>query len=398
MSETHIFIGRQPIFDKKGQLTAYELLFRENSNKNSAGIDNPEQATEAVINNAILGFGLDELVGPHKAYINFPESFFHAEVDPPFSPEFVVIEVLEDVRPTPEVIAGLHQLKALGYTIALDDFIFKKEFIPFLKLADIIKLELNTLSHEKITLLTTKIRKVTQARLLAEKVETQAVYNACLEGGFDLFQGYFFAKPDIVKAKNVAVGKLNLMLLLQKISDPNINLDDLKLIVEQDVGLSHKLLKMALQYRQQTMPEFETIKEVMMLFGLKRVQSWTTMLSMTSVDDVVPEVFVMALSRAIFMREVAIQDRLAAVDSYYLTGLLSLLDVITHQPLEKVLNELPLNPAMIEGILQQKGDYWRILNMAKSFENATNQSNPSEYSILYLQSFKEARNLLKLAL
>ncbi|MDX1347158.1 MAG: EAL domain-containing protein [Thiomicrorhabdus chilensis] len=395
MSHSDIFVGRQPIFDKNSQLVAYELLFRGDASQNQANFECADTATETVIYNAMLGIGLDELVGPHQAYVNFPENFFHAEVDPAFSPQYIVIEVLEDVRPTPEVIEGLSQLKDLGFQIALDDFIFKKEYVPFLKLADVIKLEMHKVPLEKIPLLFSKIKKITQATLLAEKVETREIYKACLNSGCDLFQGYFFAKPEIVEGKKVSVAKLNLLDLLQKIADPQIALNELQLVVERDVGLSHKLLKMAYQYRTRSMPEFDTIKEVMMLFGLKRVQSWTTMLSMAAVNDVVPEVFVMALTRAIFMREIALKERLPAEESYYLAGLFSLLDVIMGQPLEKVLNQLPLSRSIVDGILEEEGDYGRLLNMAKGFEQSKMQKHRSDYGTFYLQAFNDARKVFK---
>lgn len=395
VSNADIFIGRQPIFDRNGQLNAYELLFRDGLSHNQAVFDCEQTATETVIHNAILGFGLEELVGPYKAFVNFPQSFFHPEVDPAFSPEFIVIEVLERVEPTEEVVAGLLALKEKGFQIALDDFIFKPEFVPFLQLADIIKLEMHTLSADKVALLCQKIRKVSRAKLLAEKVETREIYEACLAAGCDLFQGYFFARPDIVQGRKVSVAKLNLLMLLQKITDPQISLDELQAVVQRDVGLSHKLLKMARQYRTRRMPEFDTLREVMQLFGLKRVQAWATMLSLSAVDEVVPEVFVMALTRALFMRQMAIREGLPGEEGFYLTGLFSLLDTIMGQPMEEALKPLPLSHLIVEGILLGEGDHGRLLKLAQAFEHSQTQVQRSEAGALYLQAFQEARKLFR---
>jgi len=393
LSDSDIFIGKQPIFDKNNQVVAYELLFRGGVKHNSASFECEDQATETVIHNALLGFGLDELVGSNKAFINFPESFFCAGVDPVFSADSVVVELLETVRPTDEVIAALQELKDQGFQIALDDFVFKKEFIPFLKLADIIKLEVMNLSVEKVPLLFSKIRNVTNAKLLAEKVETKELHQACLEAGCELFQGYYYAKPEIVEGKKVSVARINLLDLLYQINNPNIALEELQAIIERDVGLTHKLLRMAKAYRTRSMPEFNTIREVLTLFGLKRVQSWTTMLSLATIDEVVPEVFVTALSRAIFMRNIALKEGLLSSESFYLAGMFSLLDVIMGQPLDNVLQQLPISQLIIDGLLERNGDYGRLIELAESYEKGQPDIEDAELGQMYLQAFQQTQKL-----
>ncbi|MDG6774798.1 EAL domain-containing protein [Thiomicrorhabdus sp. ZW0627] len=394
VTASDIFIGRQPVFNRNLELAAYELLFRSHGSERSAEFDCPDHATETVISNAVLGFGMEKLVGPFKAYVNFPESFFHEEVDPPFNSKFIVIEVLENIRPTEQVISGLQRLKNLGFKIALDDFVFKREYLPLLDLADVIKIEVNKISLDKIDLLCSSIRRITDAKLLAEKVETQEVYQACLNAGCDLFQGYFFAKPDVLQGKKISAARLNLLELLKAITEPNVNLEDLESIIKRDVGLSHKLLKMAWHYRSRTMPEFSDIRQVVVFFGLRRVQAWSTMLSLSSTGEVVPEVFVMALTRAEFMRTVAIEEGLGFEDSFYLAGLFSLLDVIMNQPMEDALIQLPLDNRIIEGVINESGDYGRLLNMAKSFEQSKMQDRGAAYGAVYLQAFREALAVL----
>ncbi len=196
-------------------------------------------------------------------------------------------------------MAGIKKLRQKGFQIALDDFVFKKEFIPFIRLADIIKIDIEGVKPEKIPLLIERIRKVANTKILAERVETQAIYEVCRDAGCDYFQGYYFAKPEIVTSAKLSVSKLHLLMLLRKLAQENISLEDLEEVVSQDVGLMHKLIKLAAQNRTVGMPEFETLRQVMTLFGLRRVQSWASMISMNLLDDVVPEVFNIARTRAI---------------------------------------------------------------------------------------------------
>ena len=388
------FVGRQPILDGGNNIYGYELLFRGGLSPTTAEFNSASSATAIVIRNAMMNVGLTELVGDAKAFINFPEEFFLEAQEPIFHHAQTIIEVLEDVRPTEEIITNIKYLKEQGYTIALDDFIFKNRFVPFIQMADIIKFDVENVSPEKLKPLFDKVKSITNVIILAERVETKEMFDHCKAAGADLFQGYYFAKPEIVTGKQLGVGKINLMQLLEKIVDPTLHLDDLEKVIEKDVGLSLKILKMAGQYRSARMPEFSTLKEVLNLFGLKRVQSWSTMISMTSLDDVIPEVFNLARLRAIFMRNVAHHEHLANIDSFYLAGLFSMLDVIVGQTLEQALSHIPISDEIKTGLLNGKGDYGRLLNIAESFEQ-NRADEHQEYALFYFNALKEVNCLNK---
>ncbi|GAB6069307.1 hypothetical protein JCM30760_04040 [Thiomicrorhabdus hydrogeniphila] len=315
--------------------------------------------------------------------------------DPFFHPSQVVIEILETVEPTKEVIEGVKHLKKQGFMIALDDFIFNKKFIPFIKLADIVKFDVLDIKPENIKPLFEKIKKIKDITILAERVETKDVFERCKKAGADLFQGYYFAKPEVVTGKKLGVAKLNLLELLEKVVDDSLHLDDLTAIIEKDIGLSIKIMKLARQYRTQTMPDFSSLKEVLTLFGLKRVQSWATMISMTALEDVLPEVFNLARLRAIFMRNAAQQEGLPLVDSYYLAGLFSMIDVILGQELKEALEQIPLNTKIKQGLLKGEGEYGRLLKAAKSFEiNRADQYQ--EFAVIYFEAMKEVNTISKI--
>ncbi|MDX1796195.1 MAG: EAL domain-containing protein [Hydrogenovibrio sp.] len=393
MNKQDFFIGRQPILDRNSQIYGYELLFRGGYDPNEAVFDSAESATAEVIHNSMMGLGLENIVGDGLAFINFPQNFFLDTADPCFSNNRIIIEVLEDVEPTPEVIDGIRALKKQGYTIALDDFIFKKRLIPLIELADIIKFDIQYVKPENIRPLFTKVRQVADVQIIAERVETKEMFNACKEAGADLFQGYYFAKPEVISGKKMELCRQNLMLLLEQIANENVYLGDLIEVVARDVGLTHKLLKMAEQYRSRNMPEFSSLKEVMMLFGLKRVQSWATMLSLSTVDDVMPEVFNIARTRAVFMRSLAKHENLPGVDSFYLAGLFSLLDVIMQQELKAALENLPINDQIKCGICDGKYEYGKLLGIAKQFETATAENVDPDYSKLYFSALSEVNQL-----
>lgn len=390
MSNNDFFIGRQPILDGNSQVYGYELLFRGGFDPNEAEFDSAEGATATVLHNAMMNLGLETIVGDRKAFINFPQSFFCIHDEPSFSNNIIVIEMLEDVEPTEEVITGVMALKEKGYTIALDDFIFKQKLVPLIKLADLIKFDVQYVKLENLPVLFNKVKTVTRAKIVAERVETKEMFTACKEAGADYFQGYFFAKPEIITGQQLSVNQLNLMQLLEKIADEDINLDDLVHVIEKDVGLSHKLMKFAEQYRNARMPTFSSLKEVMSLFGLKRVQSWATMLSLAALNDVLPEVFNLARVRAIFMRRLAQNKGLTNVDSYYLAGLFSLLDTLMGKALEELLSQLPINDAIKIGLVEGQGVYGDLLATAQRYENIAVDIEEPGVAALYFEAIAEA--------
>ena len=388
-----LFIGRQPIFDTNHDIYGYELLFRGGLANNASGIESDDEATATVVHNSMMGFTLDELVGDARAFINFPETFFQPDVTPCFSTDKIVCEVLETVPVTEETISAIKALKSQGFTIALDDFIFAKEYIPFIKLADIIKIDIEGVGKDKIPLLINKIRKVSTAKILVERVETKEIYQTCLEAGCHYFQGYYFAKPEVVTGRKMSVSSLHLFELLRRISNETISLDELEKIISQDVGLMHKLIKLAVQHRTLRMPEFDTLKQAMVLFGLKRIQSWATMISMDAMEDVLPEVFETARTRAIFMRRCAEHEGLPNIESFYLTGMFSLLDVILHQSLADAIAKLSLNEMIVDGLLHSKGNYGRLLMMVRAFEQSQSEGLDKIYSQLYMEALKESNSI-----
>lgn len=393
MKELEFFVGRQPILKKSGDLLGYELLFRGGFSANTEPF-NANYATATVIQNSMMGVGLCKLVGQdRKAFINFPQSFFSTPDNFSYFPKDVVIEVLEDVEPTPKVISTLRELKNQGRTIALDDFIFKKKYLPFIELADIIKLDIEVIKPESLAPLIRKVKDISGCRIVTERVETKDQFQNCLEAGSDFFQGYYFAKPEIVSGKKLNVSQLSVLMLIQKLNMPSIGLQQIIEVVEKDVSLVHKLIKIARYYQSQAMANFSTIRDILMLFGIERVKSWATLLAMTGMDHVVPEVMKLALIRASFMRRYALATDKRNPESYYLAGLFSFLDVLLKAEMNEVLADLPIADEIKAGLLNTAGEIGEAIALIKRFEHLKVKQDESHLNQLYFDAVEEAEAL-----
>lgn len=391
-----IYIGRQPIFDHSAEVWAYELLFRSGDGMNSAQILGGDHATAQVMLNLFGDMGLKNVVGDHKAFINFTEGLLLNENQPFFPPNQVVIEVLEDVNVSPEMIESLHKLRQSGYKIALDDYIFNPELAEFEACADVIKVDILEVGPQKLKEHIGRL-KDQGIKLLAEKVETREQFEFCRKIGFDLFQGYFFAKPQVLKGRSLPSNKLAIIQLLSQVYDPDIDMSVLSTTISQDVALSQKLLKFVSAIDNRF--ELNSIHDAVMRFGLKRLQSWASMLVLSKADDKPIELFNTSLIRAKFCELVGSQVGDHSKDSYFTVGLFSTLDALMDTPLEILLAELNFDETVKQALLAHAGSLGSTLMAVKSLEQGrTDFELPktitaSELSKIYLEAMEFSNQL-----
>lgn len=386
-----IFIGRQPIFDRKKRVYAYELLFRANTDHNQAVILEPDAATAQVMMNLFGDLGLQNVVGDHKAFINFTEAMLLSENKPFFPRNQVVIEVLEDIKVSPKLIESLKALRKQGYRIALDDYIFNPDLAVLEQYADLIKVEILDVPPSQLAQHVPRL-KSQGIRLLAEKVETQQQFDFCHQLGFDFFQGYFFAKPVIIKGHSLPPSKMAMIQLMAQVYDPNIDMKSLAETISRDVSLSQKLLKFA--SAQAGSHQVTSIHDAVLRFGLNRLQSWTSLLVLSGAKDKPSELFRTALVRAKFCELVGGQVRDFSKDSYFTVGLFSCLDAVMDSTLDALLKELNFEESIKQALLVEHGSLGVALSAVKAIEQGKTDFElpknltPSELSMLYLNAME----------
>lgn len=391
-----IYIGRQPIFDHSADVWAYELLFRSGDGQNSAQISGGDHATAQVMLNLFGDMGLKNVVGDHKAFINFTEGLLLNENQPFFPHNQVVIEVLEDVKASSEMIESLKKLRKLGYKIALDDYIFNPELAEFETCADFIKVDILEVGPKQLKEHIGRLKEQ-GIKLLAEKVETREQFEFCKKIGFDLFQGYFFAKPQILKGQSLPSNKLAIIQLLSHVYDPDIDMSVLSATIGQDIALCQKLLKFVSAVDSRT--QLSSIHDAVLRFGLKRLQSWASMLVLSKADDKPMELLKTSLIRAKFCELVGIAVGDHSKDSYFTVGLFSTLDALMDTPLQELLVELNFDDTIKRALLEQSGSLGVTLLAAKGIERGrTDFALPqgisaSELSKFYLEAMEFANKL-----
>ncbi len=364
---SNVFIGRQAIYDRKLNVYAYELLFR-NSDNNTATIDNPDGATSELIINALTEIGLNNIVDDKLAFINLTRNFVTGAYPIPGVQDRLVLEILEDIELDDAVLEGVKNLKNQGYTIALDDFIFHPHLEPLVAIADLVKLDLFALDDTQLVEHVNALRRY-PIKLLAEKVETQAVYEQCLELGFDYFQGYFFCKPNVISDQRTPANRLALLKLLGQLSDPDVDVAQLEELISQDVSLSYRLLRYINSSHYATDNSIDSIKHAVMLLGLGTVRSLAYLIVVSSIEDKPFELFVIALIRAHMCELLSeLLDEKSKSATYFTIGLFSVIDAMMDKPMDEVLQQLPLKEDICDALLQHKGPMGEALRCTIAYE------------------------------
>lgn len=365
--KSSVFVGRQAIYAGDLKTYAYELLFRS-SEMNFADVTDGESATAQLLMNAFTEIGLDRLVGDAPAFINVPESFLllgHCSVLPI---DRVVIEVLEDTRPTPEVLAAIKKLKTQGYTIALDDFVLGPELLPLVALADIVKVELPAISQDDLPRHVEQLRKF-NLRLLSEKVESAEEFEFCKSLGFDYYQGYFFSRPSVVSGKKLPSNRLAMVRLIAQLQDPEVDFEEVVEIIQAEPAIAIRLLRFANSASMAMKRKIESIRHAATMAGLSRIKTIGSLVALSELGNEKPkEVIQMVLIRAKMAELLAYDSHLASSESAFLTGLFSGLEIMLNVPLADALEMASISEAIREAVNSRAGDLGMILNCVLNYE------------------------------
>lgn len=365
-----VYVARQPIFTKRLDVYAYELLFRVGKENVFTDIDG-DKATSSVITDSFLVIGIDSLTRGKKAFINFTHNLLMDETATILPKDSIVIEILEDVKPSKGIITACRKLKNLGYILALDDFVFDTKFVPLIELATIIKVDIKLSGEDEVKALIKKYS--TQGiRFLAEKVETQEEFESALNMGYTYFQGYFFSKPVIISSKEIPDNKLNQLNILQEINRPEIDFNEIEKIIKRDVSISYKLLRFINSAFFGFNTEIHSIKQALVLLGMREFKKWVSLIVLRGLaDDKPEELLVSSVVRARFCELIAQEGDLKNRSSdLFFMGIFSMIDTFMNMPMEKILAKLPLSEDIKGALLGDKGHLKDFFELVLAYEKA----------------------------
>lgn len=351
-SQQDFLLGRQPIFNKAQQLMGYELLFRPNFGSISS-VDG-DIATTQVILNTFSEIGLKNLVGDRSAFINLTRSFLTGYLPIPFPPQQSVLEVLEDILIDKQLVDALVEMRRKGFTIALDDTIRFNRVQPLIGIAQIVKVDLPEVPKNELSWLVRQIRE-NGIYPLAEKVETQEEYRYCRSIGFELFQGYFFSKPSIIRGSKIDASRMVILHALAMLQNPAINFHQLEDIITRDVTLTYKLLKLSNSAFYSQMEKVNSVSQTISLIGMTQLSGWLTLMLIDSLDNKPHELTTTAMTRAKYCELLGKRLGYPDTNTLFMVGLFSVLDALFDKPMDQILTSLPITQEVQEALVLGTG-------------------------------------------
>ncbi|GAB6900110.1 EAL and HDOD domain-containing protein [Kineosporia succinea] len=361
-------VARQAINDATGHLFGYELLFRSAAGATVADLDTDRATTQTILA-AFAEFGAEELLGGKPGFINLTRSFLVGDLPLPFAPEAAVLEVLENIHIDREVVIGALRLASEGYRLALDDFVWSEEAEPLLAVADIVKIDVLSMTWEEVLFTVEKCRRH-DVRLLAEKVENAEMYAKCIELGFELFQGYFLGRPETMSIETLSPGQQLALQLIGRLGDPNASTAEIERAVRRDPALVYRLLRIANSAAAGSTRQVSSIRDALVMVGLSRLRAWLILIALAP-DSASQTAMVGALTRARTCERVAEMGRIIAPDTAFTAGLLDGIAEGLGLPSSDLLDRMPTLTPELSAALTGDATHplRRVLTSVRAYEH-----------------------------
>jgi EAL and modified HD-GYP domain-containing signal transduction protein len=370
---SNAYIARQPIVDAKHQLFAYELLFRHSAHAQSARIENDVDAGISVVSNTLVNMGTEWLLKGKLAFVNMEVSMLMSSFSTLLPPEKVVIEILETVQVTPDVLERLAELKAAGYHFALDDYQYLPESESLLPFASYVKLDVLAHTPAELTSMVKAIRKY-PVKLVAEKVETPEQFRHCQALGFDFFQGYYFAHPENLAAKIINPVHATVVQLLEKVRQ-GADAKDLEALFKKDVALTFKLLRYINSAGFGLSCEVQSIRHAVSILGMQPLYRWLTLLLVTAGGaPTMPTLARTAITRGRLCELIGkICLSKGDQDNLFIVGVFSLLPAFLEMPMEQVLERIAIPEKLVDALADRSGIYGPFLALTEAVESGNSE-------------------------
>jgi len=402
----NLHAARQPILDRSKKLFAYELLFRDSIDRTFANLVQQQCTSDETISRQ-LDFSLNDFTGGKPAFINFTSHSLKLKYPSMLASQQVVVELSKSARPCKQLLVQIKELKAAGHTIVIENpqaLSVWRHFYPYI---DIIKIDFISHDGGSVEKIISTAKRFPKIQFLADKIESHDSFEAALNLDFSYFQGYFFSKPERVKSKTLSVSQAALAQLLYETSKVELDLEQIINVFQLDLNLSYKLLRYSNSAAFNTVAEISSIRQAIVHIGATELHQLVAILFSTDACDNKPtELMTMSLSRAKFAEQLSIvQGNITLSSTAFLTGMLSLIDVILEDSMQSILSQLPLTPEIAEALISSTGELAQIIDVIKYYENsdwdnvgvALGQLNidAEQLPAIYLTSVKWASEQIK---
>jgi len=368
----HFFLARQPILNRGQRLVAYELLFRDGRVRNDACISDDTAATASVIAHA-SELGMEQVVGDQMAFVNVDAVGLMSDFIRFLPPDKVILEILETVKATPELLERIHELKRAGFRFALDDVIAQTDDVAQLQpLCDVIKIDIHEMGLDQLPALARQFKNPRQ-KLLAEKVETMDEFQQCMDLGFEYFQGYYFARPMILSGKKISPSQRSVLHLLDLLNSDAAS-EEIERSVKHDALITLNLLRLVNTPAVGARCRVNSVGHALMVLGRRQLRRWLQILLYVkngAVQEFTSPLLQLATTRGktleLMMEHLRPGQRVNA-DIGFTVAVMSLMDTLFSMHMNEVLDSVHVLDEVRTALLYRAGDYGNMLGLIEQIE------------------------------
>lgn len=366
------FLARQPILGRSQRLVAYELLFRS-AGATEANVVDHAAATAAVISHASQ-LGMQRVVGERLAFVNVDEVVLMSDFVRFLPHDKAILEILETVKVTPQIVERVIELRGYGFKFALDDVSELTDDVRrLMDYVDVLKIDLRAVPEGTLAALVASFKPLGK-KLLAEKVETVEEYEACMALGFEYFQGYYFARPHILSGKTIAPSEMVVLNLLQLINSEADNYS-LEMAIKRDPLISLNLLRLVNTPAAGARRHIDSLAEALIVLGREQLQRWLQILLYANPGATVElhsPLLQMATTRGKLMELMTLKlpaAQRANANSSFTVGIMSLMDALLSMSMADILATLNVAPEVRAALLTREGTLGDMLRIVELLEN-----------------------------
>ncbi len=375
------YIGRQPILDEDKKLFAYEVLYRDS--EAGAHVTNDRYASAAVINNILNRFGTEALLGGRRAFIKIDEKFLLSDLIFSIPNEFFVFSLFDGIEMNERVVERVQQLHERDFVLAINDTALSEDIVqkyaPILKELSYIKININKCDTQHIQEIVDTF-KSNNIKMICTQIEDNMHFNLAKEHGFDLFQGYFFAKPKIIKNKKCDASQLNVIKLYNLLLQ-DADIDEITSEFENNHVIAFQLLQFINSGAFHFRSKISSIHHILTLMGRIPLAQWLMLMiysKSVSRNEEYSPLLLMAISRTRLMQNIlklirSDADKNALGEAYFV-GILSLMDTVFSVELEHILEHMYISEAVSDALLKDEGILGEIYILVRNIEKFNTQA------------------------
>lgn len=399
-----VFVAKQPIFNNKKKVIAYELLYRDSAANFFNTSIGDSRATSILLSNTYFNFGIDMLLQDKIAFINFDKVLINNDVALLLDKDKIVIEILENVVPDKAFMKKLKNLKEEGYILALDDFTLDYKYNEIVEIVDIIKVDFLLCSKLDTKIIINKYSPLNKI-FIAEKIETEEEFKYAKKLGYQYFQGYFFSKPIIERSRKIESIEINYIRLTDEINKKEPNYKTIAMIIENDLDMSYKLLRVVNSYS--LLSKVSSIQHAISLMGMDELRKWVLLVLIGELSFNKPtEVLRISILRSKFAELLSEKTSYRArKHELSFVGLFSMIDVLLQKSLDSIFSELNISDDIKLAIkVDPKSKLYPVYKLVIDYEmgnwdsvveSIKNLQINAKVSDIYIQAVKYTDEMIK---